>query len=62
MPASWDYVHFMRREGTPVLGIPFMWVFLPFVLLLAALVVRSALGVSARACAGKGLRRRGCAA
>ena len=42
IPASWDYVHFMAREGTPVLGIPFMWVFLPFVLLLAALVVRSA--------------------
>jgi TRAP-type C4-dicarboxylate transport system permease small subunit len=41
LPASWDYVHFMQREGTPVLGIPFMWVYLPFVLLLAALVVRS---------------------
>jgi hypothetical protein len=32
----------MAREGTPVLGLPFMWVFFPFVLLLAALVVRSA--------------------
>ena len=42
LPASWDYVQFMAREGTPVLGVPFMWVFLPFVLLLAALVVRSA--------------------
>jgi TRAP-type C4-dicarboxylate transport system permease small subunit len=42
IPASWDYVHFMAREGTPVLGVSFMWVFLPFVLLLAALVVRSA--------------------
>jgi TRAP-type C4-dicarboxylate transport system permease small subunit len=42
IPASWDYVHFMAREGTPVLGLPFMWVFLPFVLLLAALVARSA--------------------
>ena len=42
IPASWDYVHFMNREGTPVLGISFMWVFLPFVLLLMALVVRSA--------------------
>ena len=41
IPASWDYVHFMNREGTPVLGISFMWVFLPFVLLLVALVVRS---------------------
>ncbi len=42
IPGSWDYVHFMNREGTPVLGVPFMWVFLPFVLLLMALVVRSA--------------------
>ncbi len=42
IPASWDYVHFMNREGTPVLGISFMWVFFPFVLLLTALVVRSA--------------------
>ena len=39
LPASWDYVRFMAREGTPVLDIPFMWVFLPFVLLLASLVV-----------------------
>lgn len=42
IPASWDYVHFMARESTPVLGVSFMWVFLPFVLLLAALAVRSA--------------------
>ena len=42
IPASWDYVHFMNREGTPVLGVSFMWVFLPFVLLLIALVFRSA--------------------
>ena len=45
IPASWDYVHFMAREGTPVLGVSFMWVFLPFVLLLAALVVRSTLAI-----------------
>ena len=45
IPASWDYVHFMAREGTPVLGVPFMWVFLPFVLLLAALVVRSVVAI-----------------
>ena len=45
IPASWDYVHFMAREGTPVLGVSFMWVFLPFVLLLAALVVRSAVAI-----------------
>ena len=45
LPACWDYVHFMRREGTPVLGVSFMWVFLPFVLLLAALAVRSVVGI-----------------
>lgn len=45
LPASWDYVRFMGREGTPVLGVPFSWVFLPFVLMLAALVVRSAWGL-----------------
>lgn len=42
LPATWDYVHFMAREGTPVLDVPLMGVFLPFVLLMAALVVRSA--------------------
>lgn len=42
LPASWDYVHFMAREGTPVLDVPLMWVYLPFVLLMVALVVRSA--------------------
>lgn len=45
LPASWDYVRFMGREGTPVLGLPFSWVFLPFALLLLALVVRSAHGM-----------------
>ena len=42
IPATWDCVHFMKRESSPVLGISFMLVFLPFVLLLVALVVRSA--------------------
>lgn len=41
LPASWDYVHFMHRESSPVLGVSLMWVFIPFVLLLLALVVRS---------------------
>ena len=41
LPATWDYVTFMSREGSPVLGISFMWVFMPFVLLLVALSVRS---------------------
>lgn len=45
LPASWDYVHFMAREGSPVLNISFMWVYLPFVLLMAALVVRSTWGI-----------------
>jgi len=45
LPASWDYVRFMGREGTPVLGVSFQWVFLPFALLLAALVARSAWGI-----------------
>ena len=40
LPGSWDYVQFMKREGTPVLGIPFNWVFMPFVLLLLALVIK----------------------
>ena len=42
VPATWDYVHFMQRESTPVLGISFMVVFLPFVILMVALVLRSA--------------------
>ncbi|MEY4345312.1 MAG: hypothetical protein RL032_1144 [Pseudomonadota bacterium] len=54
IPASWDYVHFMAREGTPVLGVPFMWVFLPFVLLMLALVVRSAWAIW-QALHGRGL-------
>jgi TRAP-type C4-dicarboxylate transport system permease small subunit len=58
LPASWDYVYFMRREGTPVLGVPFLWVFLPFVLLLVALVVRSAVGIW-RAWQGKDLEDAG---
>ena len=41
LPASWDYVRFMAREGTPVLGVPLMAVYLPFVFLLLAMVLRS---------------------
>lgn len=54
VPATWDYVYFMKREGTPVLGLPFMAVFLPFVFLLVALVVRSAWAMW-RAIKGEGL-------
>lgn len=42
VPGSVDYIHFMRRESTPVLGLPFNWVFAPFALLLIALVLRYA--------------------
>jgi TRAP-type C4-dicarboxylate transport system permease small subunit len=54
IPGCWDYVHFMAREGTPVLGLSFMWVFLPFVLLLVALVFRCAWAIW-RALRGIGL-------
>ncbi len=42
LPGSLDYIHFMRRESTPVLGLPFNWVFAPFALLLLALALRYA--------------------
>ncbi len=45
LPGSWDYVRFMAREGTPVLNIPFMWVFLPFVVLMASLALRAVWGI-----------------
>ena len=41
LPASWDYERFKAREGTPVLNLPFMWVFFPFVLLMLSLVIRA---------------------
>jgi TRAP-type C4-dicarboxylate transport system permease small subunit len=40
LPGSLDYIHFMRRETTPVMGLPFNWVFAPFALLLIALATR----------------------
>lgn len=54
LPASWDYVHFMAREGTPVLGLSFQWVFMPFMLLLVSMVLRSLWGI-AEALRGRGL-------
>jgi TRAP-type C4-dicarboxylate transport system permease small subunit len=45
VPACWSYARFMAREGSPVLGLPLVWVYLPFVLLLVALVFRSAAGL-----------------
>ncbi len=54
LPASWDYVHFMGREGSPVLGVSFMWIDLPFVMLLVALVLRCAWAI-VQALRGQGL-------
>jgi TRAP-type C4-dicarboxylate transport system permease small subunit len=54
LPATWDYVRFMAREGTPVLNVPFSIVFLPFVALLAALALRCAWNVL-EALRGRGL-------
>jgi TRAP-type C4-dicarboxylate transport system permease small subunit len=54
IPATWDYVVFMKRESTPVLGIPFMWVFMPFVVLMLSLVLRSAWAIGS-AVRGHGL-------
>lgn len=42
VPGCYDYVKFMSREGTAVLGFPFSWAFAPFVILLVALAVRCA--------------------
>lgn len=42
LPGSLDYIAFMRRESTPVLGLPFNWVFAPFALLLITLIGRYA--------------------
>ena len=54
IPATWDYVNFMAREGTPVLGISFRWVFLPFIFLFVALGVRAMFNIRA-AWRGEGL-------
>jgi TRAP-type C4-dicarboxylate transport system permease small subunit len=35
LPQAFDYVKFMSREKTPVLDIPFSWVFAPFVFFVA---------------------------
>lgn len=54
IPGTWDYVHFMQREETPVLGLPMLGVFLPLVLVMVALVVRSTWAIW-RALQGRGL-------
>jgi len=40
LPQAWDYVKFMGREKTPVLDIPFSWVFAPFLLFIALVAWR----------------------
>jgi TRAP-type C4-dicarboxylate transport system permease small subunit len=45
VPASWDYARFMAREGSAVLGLPLVWLYVPFVLLLVALAARAAIGL-----------------
>lgn len=40
LPGVIDYIYFMRRESTAVMGLPLHWVFMPFALLLLALVLR----------------------
>lgn len=40
LPGALDYILFMRRESTAVMGLPFHWVFMPFALLLLTLAVR----------------------
>lgn len=45
LPGVLDYIVFMRRESTPVMGLAFMWVFLPFALLLICIVIRYVLRI-----------------
>lgn len=42
LPGALDYIHFMQRERTPVMGLPLHWVFAPFGILLLALALRYA--------------------
>lgn len=41
LPASWDYVWFMRREATAVIGLPLFWVFLPLLVALLMMVIKT---------------------
>lgn len=40
LPHAFDYVRFMHREPTAVLGVPFSWVYAPFLLFVVAMVWR----------------------
>lgn len=39
LPYAFDYVRFMNREPTAVLGVPFSWVFAPFLVFVLAVVL-----------------------
>ena len=39
LPYAFDYVRFMHREPTAVLGVPFSWVFAPFLVFVLAVVL-----------------------
>ena len=41
LPASWDYVWFMRREATAVMGLPLFWVFFPLLVALLMMVIKT---------------------
>lgn len=40
LPEAFDYVRFMHREKTPVLDIPFSYVFAPFILFVAVIGIQ----------------------
>ena len=41
LPASWDYLWFIRREATAVMGLPLFWVFLPLLVALLMMVIKT---------------------
>jgi len=43
LPATWDYVYFMRRIPTGALEIPFIYVFTAFPVFMVAIIVRASL-------------------
>jgi TRAP-type C4-dicarboxylate transport system permease small subunit len=43
LPATWDYVYFMRRIPTGALELPFVYVFAAFPMFMVAIIVRASL-------------------
>ena len=39
--ASWDYLWLIRREATAVMGLPLFWVFLPLLVALLMMVIKT---------------------